>query len=295
MMSKKNKVALLILASSNINVLNLLLKKFDDEKFDIFIHLDRKCLKNKDRIKLPSNANILKESFDVSWGGFNMVEATFSMFKIAESDVYSHYALVSDSCYPISSSQKLYEYLEEDVSYINIGSDTITPSHPFFDRYYKYWLMDVPIGNPKGNALVENKDYLNKFLGTLGYRNGVAGFDFKVGSQWMCISSNVMFYLLHEMSNELYEYFRYSKIADECLIQTFVNKLVEDNKVPSESIKSNLHFIDFENEGRIPGLPRVMDETDFQRLMESNKFFTRKLDFESSHELINKLNGLTEK
>jgi hypothetical protein len=186
----------------------------------------------------------------------------------------------------------LYGFLEKDISYINISTETITPDHPFFDRYYKYWLMDAPIGNPKGSALAKNKRYLNGFLDGLGIRSGVSGFDFKVGSQWMCLSSNALYFLLHEMNVDLYEYFRYTKIADECLIHTFINKLIEEGRMPKNSIRPSLHFIDFVTEGRIPGLPRIMDETDVDRLKESGKFFTRKLDFENSKKLINELDRL---
>ncbi len=289
-----NKVALLILASSNIEVLNLLINKFDNEKFDIYIHLDKKFSDLSKEICLPFGAILLPNPRDASWGGFSLVEATFDLFKAARGDVrvnYSHYCLVSDSCFPIHSPERLFDFLLDGVSYINIGSETVNSNHPFGDRYYKYWLMDIPVGNPKGNALVENKKYLDNFLSGMNRPDGVPGYDFRVGSQWMCLSNEIMTFLLDEMNKSLYEYFRYTKIPDECLIHTFISGLIKDGLVSQDKISPSIHFVDFENQGRVPGFPRVVDETDLDRLLESGKFFVRKVSHVVSDELITQLNS----
>ena len=93
------KHAYLILAHKSDYVLNSLLRLIDDERNDIFIHMDKRNRKyNESKTCLVVKKATIKhcERWKCAWGGYALVKAELSLLELAtKSGNYSYYHLLS--------------------------------------------------------------------------------------------------------------------------------------------------------------------------------------------------------
>ena len=94
-----SKHAYLILAHNNFYILEKLIKLLDDERNDIFIHVDKK-INNFDephfqKMVTKSSLVFVNPRIDVKWGHINFVKAEFLLFlKAYEYGLYSYFHLI---------------------------------------------------------------------------------------------------------------------------------------------------------------------------------------------------------
>ena len=74
------KHAYLILAHNEFGLLQTLISCLDDERNDIFVHIDRK-VKEFPTLKVEkANLQVLEDRIDIRWGDVSMVEAEYALF-----------------------------------------------------------------------------------------------------------------------------------------------------------------------------------------------------------------------
>lgn len=74
------KHAYLILAHSDFEILERLLRAIDDERNDIYIHFDRKVTRCPECRISHAGLIILAERIDVRWGDVSVVRAEYALF-----------------------------------------------------------------------------------------------------------------------------------------------------------------------------------------------------------------------
>lgn len=112
-----DKLAILILAHKNPTQLAKLVKEFDDERFDTFVHIDSKSSMQFIAPKLlHSECHVLENSKRVTTylNDFSLIDATMRLVKEAYStSAYRYYILLTGQDYPIKSNDVIYKRLME--------------------------------------------------------------------------------------------------------------------------------------------------------------------------------------
>ena len=109
------KFAYLLIVHEYTYVLEILLKCLDDERNDIFLHIDRKTKQfpvEKCK-KLVTRSNlIIVPGVSVFWGGYSQIEAEMLLLETAvRKQHYQYYHLLSGSDLPLASQNNIHSFL----------------------------------------------------------------------------------------------------------------------------------------------------------------------------------------
>ena len=286
-----NKHAYLIIAHGNFYVLEKLILLLDDERNDIFIHIDKKA-KEFDFAyfqNLPKYSQLFfTDRIDVRWGHITLVECELILFKKAISThEYVYYHLISGSDLPLKSQNEIHDFFKRNTNKEFLGfSDDVFDR----DRITKYHLF------PKNMRVKANEPLLrlarkmrNVFLSlqcSLGYtRNVMALGEVKFGTQWASLTHCFVAKLIEQESFFLRMY-KYTNCSDEIYKQTFAfNSQFKDSIYCFEDeLKGCQRFMDW-NRGR----PYTFREEDFELLMNTEMLFARKFEDTEDKEIILKI------
>ena len=110
------KHAYLIMAHTQPELLKMLLKKLDDERNDIYLHIDSKA---KD-YPLDEVATVLQkancvftERTDVKWGSYSQIHCEMVLLKEAVKCEHAYYHLLSGMDLPIKSQDDIHAFFEK--------------------------------------------------------------------------------------------------------------------------------------------------------------------------------------
>lgn len=282
-MVNNNKFAYLVMAHKADYTLKKLLSVIDDERNDIYLHIDKKSDINSFK-ELATSIKQSKLFFvtrtKVEWGAYSQIEAELNLFREANKKHYRYYHLISGSDLPIKSQDYIHEFFNNanEKEFINFeGSD-----FNYNDRVHLYYPFQTKLRHYSwqklGNKLVV---LFQKFLRI----NINSQINFQKGSQWVSITDELVSYILqHE--KWIQETFKYSFCSDEIFIQTLVHN--------SEYFKQKLYHPYYDNSNIANqrlidwnrGKPYVFKKQDLDELENSPYLFARKFDSEIDKEII---------
>ncbi|MDT0650829.1 beta-1,6-N-acetylglucosaminyltransferase [Autumnicola edwardsiae] len=286
------KQAILITAYKNYFHLEKIINFFDSD-FQIYIHLDRKSdITDHEREKIENypQVKLLVQEYKVNWGGLNHLKAILYLSTMAVEDkenVYFH--LISGHDHPIKNLEFFKLFYQRH-------------GHRNFLEYFK-----VPFKGWGGNGGLDRLEYFNLFdifnyksdtesrwinnslqlQRKLGLKRGF-GVDFPEiygGSTWWSLNRDALTYVLdyQEDHPSYLKRFRHTLCSEEFFFQTILL-----NSPFLESINNNnLRYIDWTP--RNGNNPAVLDETDYQKIAQSDALFARKFDYPVSCRLMEQL------
>lgn len=278
--------AYLILAHNQWDLLEQLLVVLDDERNDIYLHIDKKAvnvpesrLQNK---VVKSNLYFVKRR-NIVWGGTQMVSCTLSMLEQA-GESYSYYHLISGVDFPIKSQDYIHSFFDNNLGKQFVDFDwNAIKSGICINRmkYYHFFINIIGKGdNPSAFYRVLGK--MECALLTLQSKLKVnrISYDMYKGSQWFSISNNCVSAILSH-KKEIIKRYRFGAITDEIWLQTFLMEYFSD-KIAT----SNMRYIKW-----IQGncSPETLTIDDYDSLINSSKLFARKFDWNKDNEVIKKL------
>ena len=280
-MSTINKHAYLIIAHGNPYVLEKLILLLDDERNDIYIHIDKK-VKHFDFSHFQSLSQkshlTFTERIDVRWGHVSLIEVELLLFKTAHrsAQAYSYYHLISGSDLPLQSQKSIHQFFEN-----NSGKEFLGFSDDTFDndRVSKIHLF------PKYLRVEEHQYFQrlgrklrNVFLALqrkMNY-NRHSDFDGKLvfGTQWASLTHRFVGDLL---LNERWflDFYKYANCSDEIYKQTFAYNSDYRNAIYSldDELNGCQRFMDWKR-----GRPYTFRNEDFDLIMHSGMLFARKFE-----------------
>lgn len=281
--------AIMIIAHNQFDLLEKLIAALDDERNDIFVHIDAK-VKNFDfeRFKsIPAHSEIhFTQRVNVTWGDFGLVKAEMMLIDAAvknESDhkKYSYYHLISGCDLPIKSNDEIHRFFEENngKEFIHFSSNTVSDSSIARIRYYHFF-------RGKRTFIRKLLSYsilqVEKLLGI----NRLKKNKIKVqkGCNWFSITGDLARYIAGNMDR--WEHvFRYSYCADEVFVQTiFVNSPYKDNLYMPNCNNDHLacvRLIDWKR-----GNPYVFRKDDFEMIRSSPAMFARKFSLDVDSDIV---------
>lgn len=289
-------IAYLISAHTDAPQLKRLIEALHEDA-DFFIHIDKKSDITKfTSIIQGENIHFIEERCDVRWG--TIIEVCYQMQLIAAAVDYKRHFdrifFLSGMDYPLWSNERITSYLESiGDKQILMGVNMTHPDTPA--KQTELYTTSRPFFSFR---LLSNKTnerigiLCRKLKSALGMKKSLTlpnGWTLYKGSAWWCITEDLAQRLIDEYcdNEKVRDYFMDSFGSAETFIQTvafnseFKSRCIEyDGPYPGLDALTPMHFIDYEP------VIKVMDETDYDRLIKSDKMFTRKLLSGKSDKLV---------
>ena len=274
------KHAYLILAHGSYALLQRLVSAIDDERNDIFIHIDRKQ-KDLPHLKVKRSRLFLlnKERVSVFWGDVSVVAAEFALMAFAyKQDEYAYYHLLSGVDLPLKSQNYIHDFFETQKGKEFIGFyDGADLSASLVRKVQRYHLFAQDF---RGSGLVFLAKRIlracairiQELLGIKRHPN----IRFAKGTQWWSLTGALIEQLLSKQ-DEILSLYKHTFCADEIAIQTYVynSPFMAQVFAREDEAKSSLRHIGW-REGALYDWTRA----DYEDLKRSTALFARKFNEE---------------
>lgn len=274
------KHAYLITAHNNFHNLEKLVLLLDDERNDIYIHIDKKT-KEFDFARfrrMPAKSRILfTPRISVYWGGFSVVQSELLLLEAAAERGYQYYHLLSGADLPIKTQDEIHAFFQRNGSreFVQFGRDWD------INRVARYYLFSNALrrrGLAGAAGRIANECLL-AVQNRLHYsRLARRAESVKKGSQWFSITHALARFVLANKTK--INFFRHSAAPDEHFLQTLVFNSPFYERLYSwteEDPRANMLLVDWQRSER-RGSPHVFRESDFESLVASDMLFARKFD-----------------
>ncbi|WP_395051086.1 beta-1,6-N-acetylglucosaminyltransferase [Flavobacterium sp.] len=285
------KQAILITAYKNYHHLEDIIAFFDDD-FEIYIHIDRKSSISKEellRLKKYDIVKLISQKYKVNWGGFNHLRSILYLSEKALKNPQNYYFhLISGNDFPIKkvSDFKFFFKNTEDV-YIDC-----------FDVPFLGWDFNGGLDRIEYYNLYDlfnwRNDFQKRIIKKIIHWQKKIGFKRKLsckipkiygGSTWWSLSRECLnFVVVNSKENKnVFKRFKYTFCSEEFYFQT----ILMNSSFKDKMNKFNLRYIDWTN--RNGNNPVILDEKDYEKILESDSFFARKFEYPVSEIIINKI------
>lgn len=280
------KHAYLIIAHSQFTILNYLLRALDDERNDIYIHIDKKA-EVPTICEIKTNVFFLKDRLDVRWGDYSQIEVELKLFEAAYNAQkklgveYSYYHLLSGQDLPLKNQDYIHSFFEENVGKEFLGYFQGDLTQELKRKMCIYHLFPKYFSKESGNILIRIvRSFFSRFQ--LMFSDGVRNQDLpKVrGTNWCSITNEFVQYLLSK-KDEIRRRFRYTFCADEiykhiiCFNSPFRDNLY-DSTNEAKGCQRYCNWVITDDDSYLPSL--TINDKD--KIEETTVLFARKFDEE---------------
>ena len=274
--------AYLIMAHNQFSLLEKLLRLLDDEKNDIYIHLDKK-VKEKEKIKRKLQEICQKSdlffiaSRNVMWASWTFIEVEVALLEAASKREYAYCHLLSGVDFPLKTQKEIHEFFhkEKGKEFIHFGTEEYC--RRLYDRYQYYYPFQNLIGRERiGYPLRLLQNLGVKLQRAAGIRRQRGELVFYGGSNWFSITGQLAKYVVSQ-KEWIRKTFGNTLCCDEVFLQTLVmNSPYKKNLYHGEEdndYRGNMRYIDWNR-----GDPYTFRPEDYEDLLASPYLFARKMD-----------------
>lgn len=286
------KHAFLILAHNQFEQLKILLKMIDDERNDIFLHIDSKAKDfNQEDIKkaITYSKIYFTERTSVTWGEFSQIRAEMILLETAvnnqsEDYCYSYFHLLSGVDLPIKTNDEIHKFFSDNngKEFVHFSGEDQSNSDVSRIRYYHIFRKKR---NLFYKILAQIALKIQKFVGVNRLKN--SSLVVKKGTNWFSITNNFAEYVVSKRK-DIEKTFSYSYCADELFLQTMlINSKFKDNLYMPNCNNDQLacaRYIDWNR-----GNPYIFRLEDFNDIILSPAMFARKFSMDADKEIIYKI------
>lgn len=286
---ENRKMAVLIAVHNDPAVLKRLVYALDYEKFDIYIHVDKKSdisLYRFDEYDLKNASLIVvKNRVKVYWGDISQVYAFLIMCREAlKRGDYCRFITLSGNDYPLKPNEEIYSVLSDMDKEFIMGNKE-TAEWKYTDYFFK------PLGI-FGKVLTRVLRFLH--IKRKPLEVNLREIDVYFAPSWYALSDGCIKYIISEIDShkEYMRFFRRTFGPDELLVPTVLfNSYIYHPRALKDGFpegthyneKPAIHYINYEP------VVQVFREEDFDKLISSGKLFTRKVRSGVSDSLMDKI------
>lgn len=284
------KHAFLVMAHKDDEVLHTLMRVLDDERNDIFIHMDAKSGWEENRLLASvSKAGIfLVPRIRVTWGGYSQIACELSLLNSAVSKGhYSYYHLLSGQDLPIKSQDQIHSFFDScgNKEFIRFENH---------NRDYRRRIGGHVIWNTFG--ISKSQVFLRKMDGLLSsllqcFRKPARDLELMKGDNWFSITDGLARYLVKNASS-IRSVFWDSMCGDEIFLQTEVwdagSRFRYFRAPGDQSNDAIMRLIDWGADES----PRVLGIADLDRIRNSRMMFARKFDSEIDSDIVKAIEAM---
>lgn len=264
--------AYLIISYEQPHMLARLIEAIDDERNDIFVHIDKKASWDSSMYEAQSSKLYFIPRIDARWGDYSLVEVELHLIESAlQHGPYSYLHLLSDSDYPIKSQDYIHAECEQLAGREFIGyAKTNDTEKEIYNkvRYYYFFTKKFRENTLPHRAFKYLYTRAQKCLGI----NRARGIDFKRGSQWCSITMDFARYV-NAHRQEIERQYRRTYCPDEIFMQTLCwNSPFREHLYSTEDeFEGCKRFINWHGRDI-----HWFEEQDIKDMMASNRWFARK-------------------
>ena len=270
MLDTQVKHAYLLMAHANFEQLQTLLDLLDDERNDIYLHIDKKA-KNVPDFRVKQAGLHLIDPINVVWGGYSQIRCEMKLLEAAAEGHYRYYHLISGMDLPLKTQDEIHAFFREhDGTEYMYFDEEACHSGSFHDRVqYYYFFGNLGFNTRKkiGHGLRLIDRILVKVQKALHIcRKPV--FSLYKGGQWFSITDDLVQYVLSR-KDDIRKQFQYTFLTDEVFLQSVAVSSPMRNRI----VNDDLRAIDWER-----GMPYTFRKEDVPMLLASEKLWGRKFD-----------------
>jgi hypothetical protein len=284
--------AILITAYKNYHHLEEIIKFFD-ANFELYIHIDKKSKITKVEImqlKKYSCVKLISQKYKVNWGSFNHLKSILYLVEQALKSPQNYYFhLISGHDFPIKKLTQFKVFFNENrtlefINYFNFphsgwGNDGGLGR---IEYYNLYDILDAKI--QKQNGLIRRLITIQK---RYNFKRQISSKMPKLygGSTWWSLSRECLEYVIAYTKKNKFvlNRFKYTFCPEEFYFQTVIMNSFFANNVKN----SSLRYIDWV--ARNGNNPAILDETDYEKIVKTDAFFARKIEYPLSINVLNKI------
>lgn len=268
--------AYLIMVHNNPYTFEKLMKLLDDERNDIYVHVDAKT-KNYpiERVKaeMKYSAVHLVPRIKVSWGGYSQIRTELNLLKCAVKGEYKYYHLISGVDMPLKTQDQIYDFFEKAEEKEFLGVSPFTENSDIYYRIQFYYFFQEAVGRGRGkHILVFLEKLLRHIQRYIGTDRGAKLTKRFYGATWFDITHDFATYVLSK-EKEIEKQYKYTRCADEIFMQS----ILMDSHFKSQLNTNLSREIDWNR-----GSPYTYTKDDYGLLKSSTKMFARKFSDDKS-------------
>lgn len=265
------KHAYLIMAHNEPGILQLLLSSLDDERNDIYVHMDRKATFDASALQTAkSRLHVLPVHVDARWGDFSLVEIELMLFKEACSNgPYAYYHLLSGVDFPIKSQDYIHACCDEHqgLEFIGIASHATQREIDWRSQHWFVFPRDFQTNSPFKKII---RAMFARLQSLAGYRR--TKLEVKKGCQWCSVTHGFVNYLLQNV-DLIRKTFSHTYCPDEMFIQTLCwnsdfRKHIYNATDEFEGCKRYIKWVD--------GVLQPLEMSEVPLMIQSSRWFARK-------------------
>lgn len=281
--------AYLVLAHGGLHELRTLLEFIDDERNDIFVHLDKKWAIDESHFDnvVSRSALFFAERVNVSWGGSTMIDAEIALFSTAlKTGNYSYFHLLSGVDLPVKSQDYIHDFFDRHEGEIFLEPVDYEGTNRFRMRYEQYHLLQNKLVGRKRNVwkYVDFAScYLQRMCGVRRFRDKSV----HAAWQWVSLPLDVVQYLVANAS-AIHARWKMTYCCDELFIPT---EIAGTEFNARRSPLGSLRFAEWEWQGPRDFAPRPLDDRDLSIVEKQTILFARKFVHPHSDSLVRLLRG----
>jgi len=218
------KHAFLLLIHEDTFVVRTLLRMLDDERNDIFIHIDKKST-GVDPDVLASVVKHSRVSFvkreKVYWGHISLVAAEYNLFSAAYESPYAPYAyyhLLSGADLPLKTQDEMHRFFDasQGREFISFTRDEMPHRAQYlwlFSKNFRGFLSPTRMGRRVFRLEESIQRVFIRFQKAIGWKNKAFPL-YRKGSEWVSLTHESVGLLLQYRERVLSR-LRYAKCPDE--------------------------------------------------------------------------------
>ncbi|MCL2312209.1 MAG: beta-1,6-N-acetylglucosaminyltransferase [Firmicutes bacterium] len=275
------KLIYLIHCHKNVNQVNNLIDLLSDENTEIYVNVD---LKSKIEIaKINPKAHLIKKRIPILWGDYSQVQATLnSIEEIHKNEAnYSHIIFISAQDFPIKSNETIKNTIKENTDYLDY---CIIPENKNWNVKYRYERYHY---TGKFELLRPVVSFFTRVFRKLGYCRQIPGNPIPYGgSQWWILSKKSIEFLISFVNNSANQTFINFFRTVVCCDELFFQMILCNSDRMKNIINNNYRYIDWSEH---KANPNNLVLADYEKIINSNKLFCRKIEPEISDALVEKL------
>ena len=292
---RMGKYAYLIICHKSDESLRYLLKSIDDERNDIYVHVDAKAKDfdfDKVKASVIHSGLYFTRRINVVWGGYSQPEAELILLEAAtQKREYAFYHFLSGNDMCIKSQDEIHHFFDQHPGKLFLtfcGEDWNRKA----EERVKYYHMEHG-----RNTLLKALNILSLSIQKMIGIDRLKHVDMRIvgGSNWCSLPHDFVMYLLAHQ-DVIYRIFHHSVCSDELFIHTlaynseykdriYLLKISQWNDdADPDMFRANQRYIDWNR-----GKPYIFSETDFDELMKVEYCFARKLVETDTNHLMKKI------
>lgn len=293
-MSKKNegRHAFLILAYRDLTVLSKFLSQIDDERNDIYLHIDSKSKLNIIDIPKMKYSNIkIYKKYKVVWGGSNFSRVELYLLEEAQKNEYDYYHLCSEADLMLKSNDDFHQFfkIHKGKEFIHFEDEKF--NEKYLVRVQHFHVLGELIRRYNSKKLSRMFTNINRWLlkvqDLIGFNRKIPFEELQKGCNWVSITDSLALYILENKKNIL-KFIKMTCVGEELFIHSLIYKTPYMDQLYGKGYEIGhlacARVIDWKR-----GQPYIFTEEDFDLLTSTEAMFARKFNSSVDMKIIDEI------